>query len=128
MILASVPFVEGSTAGTPIAVRVIGVLDRALVETFTDSCPGLLASGRRTLILFLNDVVAMRDESLRRFVATLEAYRTAGHTVLVAHNPSWSRLFRHCGTQFRPPAAGDAAGTRRQLIIAQSSERRTGAA
>jgi hypothetical protein len=120
MILAPVPLADGTTVGTPIAVRLIGVLDRTLIEAFSESCAGLMVVGRRTLIVSIRDVLAMRDDSLRRFIATLDAYRVAGHDVRVDGNATWTKLFREASTSFPGPAGGDDRATRRQIIIAHS--------
>jgi len=120
MIMAPVPLADGSTVGSPIAVRLIGVLDRTLIEAFTESCAGLMVVGRRTLVVSVRDVLAMRDDSLRRFIATLGAYRAAGHEVRIEGNPTWAKLFREAGVSFPGAAEGDERATRRQIIIAHS--------
>jgi anti-anti-sigma regulatory factor len=120
MILAPIPQAFGSIEAVPIAVRLIGSLDRTLIEAFTESCSGLMVTGRQTLIISLGDVLAMRDDNLRRFIATLDAYQLAGHIIFVDGNASWAKHFREFGVEFA--AAGEGAGrtTRRQVIIAHS--------
>src|ERR1700761_1306845 len=119
MILAPIPQAFGSLEAAPIAVRLIGSLDRTLIEAFTESCSGLMVTGRQTLIISLGDVLAMRDDNLRRFIATLDAYQLAGHNIRIDGNATWAKHFREFGVEFAP--AGDGAGrTRRQVIIAHS--------
>ncbi|GAC1409234.1 MAG: hypothetical protein NVSMB64_17950 [Candidatus Velthaea sp.] len=128
MILTPVASAYGRAVQTPFTVRLIGVLDRVLVEQFTDACAGLLHSGPRTLVVSLRDTLAMRDESLRRFVQMLVAYRAAGHRVLIEANAGWNRLLRESGAAFSQPDDTDYRAARRGVILAHSTERRSGLA
>jgi len=76
--------------------------------------------GRQTLFVSLRDVLTMRDENLTRFIATLEAYRVAGHDVRIDGGPIWTKLLREAGLVFEPVVEGDEKATRRQVIIAHS--------
>jgi hypothetical protein len=120
MILSPVPPAFGPSVNAPITVRLIGSLDRTLVESFTDCCSGLMVVGRQTLFVSLRDVLTMRDENLTRFIATLEAYRVAGHDVRIDGGPVWTKLLREAGLVFEPVVEGDEKATRRQVIIAHS--------
>jgi len=124
--LAPVPVAVPLTIGSPIAVRLIGMLDRPLIETFADSCAGVLVGGPRTLIVSLTDVQALKDESFRRFVATLESFRAAGHDVRVKLNASWRKLLRENRTFFGEADEELHKATRRQLIIAQTTGKGAG--
>jgi hypothetical protein len=128
MILAPVMPVAPKSIDTPVTVRLIGILDRALIESFADAFTGLTAPGKRTLIVLVRDLVAMRDDSLDRFLATLEAYRAAGHRVFVESTPSWRKTVRGLGAAFEPIPPDEGRTTRRQIIICHSMDRRVGAA
>jgi hypothetical protein len=127
MILAPVLPVNASTLDTPVTVRLIGILDRVLIESFTDACAGLTATGRRTLIFLVRDLVAMRDESLDRFLATLQAYRSAGHGVYVEATPTWRKTVRGRGPLFDESNRVVGLSARRQIIICHSADKRGGA-
>ncbi len=122
--MLAVALPQENAVAAPIAIRLIGVLDRVLIESFSDACAGLAATGRRTFIVALRDLTAMKDESLTRFIATLEALRDGGHDVRISGRPGWRKLFRPAGAAFAD--AGDLGSVaRRQIIIAQSSGRRS---
>ena len=128
MILAPVVPVAERTAEPPVTVRLIGILDRAFLESFADAFAGLTAAGRRTLIVLVRDLVVMHDESLERFLTTLEGFRTAGNTVCIETTPAWRKILRGRSGQFdvSTPVLGRSA--RRQLIICHSVDKRVGAA
>lgn len=126
MALASVPIARPQTVGTPIAVRLIGILDRPLIESFANASAGVLIGGPRTLIVNVGDAHAMHDESFRRFVAVLESYRAAGHDIRLTLNAAWRKLMREHRAFFSEVDADVQRATRRQLIIAQTTERRAG--
>jgi anti-anti-sigma regulatory factor len=113
---------------TSIRVRPIGVLDRVLVESISDAFAGLTAPGNRTLIVMVRDLVAMGDASLDRFLAMLDAFRTAGNRVLIDATPTWRKMVRGRGPQFEEVTAAKGLGARRQIIICHSSDKRAGAA
>jgi hypothetical protein len=128
MILTPVFPAARNACDTPVALRLVGTLDRVLIESITDAVAGLTAPGRRTLIFMVRDLVAMRDESLDRFLATLDAYRAAGNRVFIEATPSWRKIVRGRGPQFDASASADGLNTRRQVIICHSSDKRAGAA
>jgi hypothetical protein len=128
MILAPVLPVAANAFDTPVTIRLIGILDRTLIESFTDAFAGLTAPGKRTLIIVVRDLLAMRDESLDRFLATLEAYRAAGHRVLVDATPTWRKIVRGRGPIFDESSTVDGPSARRQIIICHSVDKRAGAA
>ncbi len=126
MALATVPVALPQTAGSPVAVRLIGILDRPLVESFADASGGMLVTGPRTLVVNVVDTHAVRDESFRRFVALLEGYRAAGHDVRLHLNAGWRKLLRTHRAFFSEADPIVHKATRRQIIIAQTTERRAG--
>ncbi|MGB8265093.1 MAG: hypothetical protein WCE44_02100 [Candidatus Velthaea sp.] len=126
MALASSPAALSRTAGTPIAVRLIGILDRPLIDVFSEWCGAMLAGGPRTLVVKLADVQARRDESFRRFVALLESFRAAGCDIRLNPNASWRRLLRDHRASFSEADLEIQKATRRQLIVANSMEKRVG--
>ncbi len=128
MILApSVPVVE-PTLAPPVTVRLIGILDRSLLESFTDAFTGLTAPGRRKLIVLVRDLVAMNDGCLDRFLATLERFQAAGNAVSIETTPSWRKILRGRGAQFEESTPLYGRSARRQLIICHSVDKRAGAA
>jgi hypothetical protein len=76
----------------------------------------------------VRDLVAMRDESLDRFLAVLDAYRRAGHRVFINSTPTWRKIVRGRSPRFEDSAIADGRSTRRQLIICHSTDKRAGAA
>jgi hypothetical protein len=104
----------------------IGILDRPLVESFSDASAGMLVSGPRTLIVNVVDTHAARDESFRRFVAVLESYRAAGHDIRLHLNAAWRKLLRTHRAFFNETDPLVDRATRRQIIIAQTTEKRAG--
>ncbi len=128
MILAPVLSVADTVVGSPVTVRLIGMLDRVLIESFSDACAGLFAPGGRTLIVLVRDLTVMRDESLDRFLALLGAYEEAGHRVFVNGTPAWRKMTAARGLRFAESSAIDGRSTRRQVIICHSMDRRAGAA
>jgi hypothetical protein len=76
----------------------------------------------------VRDLVVMRDESLERFLATLEAYRSAGHRIVIDATPTWRKIVRGRGPIFEQSTALDGLRSRRQLIICHSLDKRAGAA
>jgi hypothetical protein len=125
MILA--PVAERS-AETPVTVRLIGILDRTLLESFADAFTGLTAPGRRTLIVLVRDLVVMHDDSLDRFLATLERFRAAGNTVCIETTPTWRKMLRGRAEKFEASTPVQGRSARRQLIICHSADKRVGAA
>jgi hypothetical protein len=128
MILAPVLPVAERTIETPVTIRLIGILDRALLESFADAFAGLTAPGRRTLIVLVRDLVVMKDESLERFLKTLEQFRAAGNTVCIETTPTWRKILRGRGQHFEASTAVQGRSARRQLIICHSVDKRVGAA
>jgi anti-anti-sigma regulatory factor len=128
MILTPVLPVPANDIDTPITVRLIGILDRVLIESFTDTFAGLAAGGSRTLIVLVRDLVVMRDDSLNRFLATLDAYRAAGHRVFIDGSPTWRKTVRGMGPHFEPSDPAHGRSARRQVIICHSMDKRSGAA
>jgi hypothetical protein len=128
MILAPVVPVAERTSDTPVTIRLIGILDRALLESFADAFSGLTAPGRRTLIVLVRDLVVMRDDSLERFLATLERFRAAGNTVCIETTPAWRKILRGRAEQFEASTPVQGRSARRQLIICHSVDKRVGAA
>jgi len=124
---ASLPIALPQNARSPVAVRLIGILDRPLVESFADASGGMLVTGPRTLVVNVVDAHAVRDESFRRFVALLEGYRAAGHDVRVHVNAAWRKLLRTHRAFFTEADPDVQRATRRQIIIAQTTEKRAGA-
>lgn len=122
----NVPVAIPQTAGSPVAVRMIGILDRPLVESFADASSGMLVTGPRTLVVNVVDTHAVRDESFRRFVALLESYRAAGHDVRLHVNAAWRKLLRTHRAFFTEVDPLVHKATRRQIIIAQTTEKRAG--
>ena len=127
MILAPVTSVHGFKPDAPMTFRLIGVLDRVLVESFTDACAGMLVTGPRTLIVSLRETLATRDESLTRFVAMLAAYQIAGHNVMLDINRGWARLLGDSALMFARASDADFRDARRGFILAHSTDRRAGA-
>jgi hypothetical protein len=128
MILAPVLPVGANALETPVAVRLIGILDRKLIDSFAEAFGGVAASGKRTLVVLVRDLVAMRGESLDRFLATLDAYRAAGHRVRIAATPAWRKIVRGRGPSFEESSSLEVRNARRQIIICHSTEKRAGAA
>jgi hypothetical protein len=128
MILAPLAPHAPNARDTTVTVRLIGILDRVLIESISDAVAGLTATGRRTFIVLVRDLVAMRDESLDRFLATLDAYRAAGHNVFIDSTPAWRKIVGRRTPQFERSAPVDDRGARRQIIICHSLDRRAGAA
>jgi hypothetical protein len=128
MILAPVLPAAASALDTPVAVRLIGILDRVLIDSFTDAFANMTSPGKRTLVVLVRDLVAMRDDSLDRFLATLEAYRAAGHRVFIAATPTWRKIVRGRGPCFDESTPVDVKTARRQIIICHSTDKRSGAA
>jgi anti-anti-sigma regulatory factor len=128
MILTPVLPVGTNSTDAPVTVRLIGMLDRVLIESFTDTTAGLAAGGSRTLIILVRDLVVMRDDSLDRFLATLDAYRAAGHRVFIDGSPSWRKTLRGLGARFEQSSPTHERSARRQVIICHSMEKRSGAA
>ncbi len=128
MILAPVLPVTPTVVDTPVTIRLIGTLDRILIENFNDAFVGLAAPGKRTLIVMVRDLVAFRDESLDRFLATLEAYRAAGHRVVIDSTPAWRKIVRGRDRNFEQSTPVEGARARRQIIICHSLDKRAGAA
>ncbi len=126
MALASIPVAVPRTEGAPVAVRMIGILDRPLVESFSDACAGMLVTGPRTLVVNVVDTHAVRDESFRRFVAQLEGFRAAGHDIRLHVHAAWRKLLRAHRAFFTEVDADVHKATRRQVIIAQTTEKRAG--
>ena len=124
MMLAPVAIPDRVASGTPVCVRLIGTLDRALVEGFSDACAGLVSVGRRTLVVSLRDVVALNDENFARFAATLAAYQRVGHEIRLAGSGAWLKSLREAGVAVTKRQDGDARSARRQIIIASSGGRR----
>lgn len=122
--LAPVAIPDRVASGTPVCIRMIGTLDRVLVEAFTDACAGLFSVGRRTLIVSLRDVVALRDENFKRFAATLVAYQKAGHEILLGGSRAALKSLREAGVDIQRSGEDDDRAARRQVIIAYSGERR----
>jgi hypothetical protein len=106
----------------------IGILDRVLIESIGDAFAGLTTPGRRTLIVRVRDLVAMRDESLDRFLALLDAYRAAGNRVFIDATPAWRKIVRGRNPRFDESSLAERPGVRRQIIICHSTDRRAGAA
>jgi hypothetical protein len=111
-----------------VTLRLIGILDRVLIESISDAIAGLTAPGRRTLVVVVRDLVVMRDESLDRFLATLEAFRTAGNQVFIDSTPTWRKVVRGRGTQFEDSSGSEGRSARRQVIICHSLDKRAGVA
>jgi hypothetical protein len=128
MILAPAVPVAELTGQSPVAIRLIGVLDRALLESFADAFSGLTAPGRRTLIVLLRDLVVIHDDNLDRFLATLDRFRAAGNTVCVETTPTWRKILRGRAEQFDSSTSIQGRSARRQLIICHSADKRAGAA
>ena len=128
MILAPVVSVAGNLIAAPVTLRLIGTLDRVLIESFSDACAGLAAPGGRTLIVNVRDLTVLRDENLDRFFALLQAYEAAGHRVCVDGTPAWRRISTARGASFAASSAVDVRTTRRQVIICHSVDKRAGAA
>jgi hypothetical protein len=128
MILAPVLPVAQHPAQTPVTFRLIGILDRALLESFTDAFAGLTAPGRRTLIVLVRDLVVMHDDSLERFLATLERFRAAGNTVCIETTPTWRKILRGRAAAFEASTPVQGRSARRQVIICHSVDKRVGAA
>jgi anti-anti-sigma regulatory factor len=128
MILAPVPPVAERTLPTPVTIRLIGILDRALLESFADAFSGLTAPGQRTLIVLVRDLSVMNDDSLDRFLATLERFRAAGNTICIDTTPAWRKIMRGRAKQFEASTPMQGRSARRQLIICHSVDKRTGAA
>jgi hypothetical protein len=128
MILAPVALMPQQTRETPITIRLIGILDRSLLESFSDAFAGLTAPGRRTLIVLVRDLVVMRDESLERFLTTLERFRAAGNRVCIESTPAWRKIVRGRQTQFEESTSIQGRSARRQVIICHSVDKRIGAA
>jgi hypothetical protein len=128
MILAPVVPAAERTLQTPVTIRLIGILDRALLESFADAFAGLTAPGRRTLIVLLRDLVVMNDGSLDRFLATLERFRAAGNAVCIETTPAWRKLLRGRAARFEESTPVQGRSARRQLIICHSVDKRVGAA
>jgi len=124
--LAFAPIPVPRTEGSPVAVRLIGILDRPLVESFSDASAGMLVTGPRTMVVNVVDTHAVRDESFRRFVALLEGYRAAGHDIRLHVNAAWRKLLRTHRAFFTEVDADVHKATRRQVIIAQTTEKRAG--
>jgi len=127
MAFASLPIAHSEHAVSPVAVRMIGILDRPLVESFADASAGMLVTGPRTLVVNVVDTHAVRDESFRRFVALLEGHRAAGNDVRLQLNAAWRKLLRAHRAFFTEVDADIQRATRRQIIIAQTTEKRVGA-
>jgi hypothetical protein len=128
MILAPVLPVVPTVIDTPVTIRLIGTLDRILVENFNDAFLGLAAPGKRTLIVMVRDLVVLRDENLDRFLATLESYRAAGHRVVIDSTPTWRKIVRGRDRGFEQSTPIDGVRARRQIIICHSLDKRAGAA
>jgi len=128
MILAPVVPVAERTQQTPVTIRLIGILDRSLLESFADAFAGLTAPGCRTLVVLVRDLVVMHDDGLNRFLATLERFRAAGNTVCIETNPTWRKLLRGRAEQFEASTPAQGRSARRQLIICHSADKRVGAA
>ncbi len=128
MILSPVVSVTRKTVDSPVTVRLIGVLDRVLIESFADACTGLAATGGRTLIVLVRDLAVMRDESLDRFLKILTAYQAAGHRVFINGTPAWRKITAERGAQFQASTESEGQTTRRQVIICHSMDKRAGAA
>ncbi len=124
MILAPVISAAGQTLDTPVTVRLIGILDRVLVESLANACAGLTVSGRRTLVILVRDLEAARDENLDRLLATLQAYRSAGHRVFIEATPAWRKMVRGRGGNIDESTDFDGRASRRQIIICHSSDKR----
>ena len=125
MMIAPVVRVDGAELSQvqPVAVRLIGVLDRVLIERFTDACNGLFTVGRAQLIVALRDLVPVQRVSIERLIETLKAYRDAGHDVSVTMNPVWRRLLRDAKVTLAE-SVHLGHGTRRQIIVAHSVDPR----
>jgi len=128
MILTPVLPVAAKDVDAPVTVRLIGILDRVLIESFTDTFAGLASAGSRKLIVSVRDLVVMRDDSLNRFLATLDAIRAAGHDVYIDGTPTWRKVVRGLSARFEPSSPADGKSARRQVIICHSMEKRSGAA
>jgi hypothetical protein len=128
MILTPVAPAVPSACETTVTVRLIGILDRVLIESISDAFAGLTAPGRRTLVVLVRDLVAMRDESLDRFLALLDAYRTAGNRVFIDGTPTWRKTVRGRGPNFEESTLIAESSVRRQIIICHSADKRAGAA
>ena len=128
MILTPASPVAAQLAETPVAVRLIGMLDRDLVDSLSEAFAALAVGGRRTLIVVVRDLVLLRDEHLERFLGMLDAWSAAGHRILVDGSAAWRKVVRGLGARFEAstPALGRSA--RRQVIICHSLEKRRGAA
>lgn len=124
MMIAPVALPDRIARGAPVSVRMIGTLDRVLVEAFADACAGLFCVGRRTLIVSIRHVVMMHDENLERFAATLRAYRVAGHEILLDGPASLLKSLREAGVEVVKADGSMDRAIRRQIIIAHSSDRR----
>ena len=96
ILAAALPVVERSSP-TPVTIRLIGILDRALLESFADAFAGLTAPGSRTLIVLVRDLIVMHEDNLNRFLATLERFRAAGNDVCIETTPAWRRILRAIG-------------------------------
>jgi hypothetical protein len=128
MILAPVAPVAPMACDAPITIRLIGMLDRVLIESTSDAFAGLTAAGGRTLIVRVRDIIAMRDESLDRFLALLDGYRSAGNRVLIESTPTWRKVVRGLTPQFAESTPAQNLNARRQIIICHSVDKRVGAA
>jgi hypothetical protein len=129
MILTPVfPAAAADASDTAVTLRLIGTLDRVLIESISDAIAGLTAPGRRTLIVVVRDLVAMRDESLDRFLATLDAFRAAGNRVFIDATPTWRKVVRGREPSFEASTSVEERSSRRQVIICHSLEKRAGAA
>jgi hypothetical protein len=128
MIPAPVVPVSPASFETPVTLRLIGTLDRVLIENISDAIAGLTAPGRRTLVVLVRDLVVMRGESLDRFLTMLDAYRAAGNRVFIDATPAWRKIVRGSGPKFEDSALTDGLTARRQIIICHSIDKRAGAA
>jgi len=127
ILAAALPVVERSSP-TPVTIRLIGILDRALLESFADAFAGLTAPGSRTLIVLVRDLIVMHEDNLNRFLATLERFRAAGNDVCIETTPAWRRILRGRAEQFAASTPLQGRSARRQLIICHSVDKRAGAA
>jgi hypothetical protein len=128
MILAPLLPVGANVLETPVAVRPIGILDRFLIESFAEAFGNLAALGKRTIVVLVRDLIAMRGESLDRFLAILDEYRAAGHRVRIAATPAWRKIVRGRGPSFDESTPLEVRNARRQIIICHSTDKRVGAA
>jgi hypothetical protein len=126
--LSSVPALDAAGLSLPVAVRLIGVLDRVVIDAFGDVCDELIASGRRTLIVSVRDLQASRDVHLSAFCARLEACSAAGFDVRIAGTPIWTKLLQERNLRYRAADPDVQRSARRQTIIAHTAPKRAGAA